>query len=154
MKDVYYYDDFYVGIFGSITFFGSFVFALVLGKIGDEWNKATAILIALVASIASVWLLISFRDFETLAFSSFLMGSSYVIWSLMGALICSYVPEASRGKWIAVAQTAALLAAVPSPYIGGILYDNSNYSPFVVAIWITPMLAIMALIVALKKKDV
>ena len=150
---IYGYSDFHVGIFGSITFFGSFVSAIGLGKIGDKWKKATAILIALIISVASIGLLISFGDFVILAFSSYLMGASYVIWSLMGALIGSLAPEASRGRWMSVAQTAALLAAFPSPYIGGRLYEASPYNPFLVAMVATPILAIIALAVALKKEE-
>ena len=153
LEDVYWYDKFHVGILGSITFFGSFVFAIGLGKVGDKWKKATAILIALLLSVASVGLLISFRDFVILAFSSCLMGASYVIWSLMGALIGSLAPEASRGRWMSVAQTAALLAAFPSPYIGGILYEYSPYNPFLAAIVATPILAIIALIMVFKQED-
>jgi MFS family permease len=178
-KDVYGYDEFHVGVFGSITFFGSFVFAIGLGKIGDKWNKATAILIALLLSITSIVLLISFgdiiilnqqlhrllplqypfllptslREFTILAFSSFLMGASYVIWSLMGALIGSLAPEASRGRWMSVAQTAALLAAFPSPYIGGIFYEASPYHSFLASLIAMPILAIIALIIALKKEE-
>lgn len=153
LSDAYGYDEFHVGIFGSITFFGSFVFAIGLGKVGDKWKKATAILIALLISLASVGLLISFRDFIILAFSSYLMGASYVVWSLMGALIGSLAPEASRGRWMSVAQTAALLASFPAPYIGGIFYEASYYNPFLVAIAATPILAIIALIIALKKEE-
>jgi len=152
-KDIYGYDDFHVGVFGSITFFGSFVLAIVLGKVGDKWKKATAVLIALLLSIASVGLFISFRDFVILAFSSYLMGASYVIWSLMGALIGSLAPEASRGRWMSVAQSAALLAAFPSPYIGGIFYEASPYNPFLIAMAATPILAIIALITALRKGE-
>jgi len=152
-KDIYSYDDFHVGIFGSITFFGSFMLAIGLGKVGDKWKKATAVLIALLLSIASVGLFISFRDFVILAFSSYLMGASYVIWSLMGALIGSLAPEASRGRWMSVAQTAALLAAFPSPYIGGIFYEASPYNPFLIAMAATPILAIIALIIALRKEE-
>jgi DHA1 family multidrug resistance protein-like MFS transporter len=149
---IYGYSDFHVGIFGSITFFGSFVFAIGLGKVGDKWKKTTAILIALIISVASIGLLISFGDFVILAFSSYLIGASYVIWSLMGALIGSLAPETSRGRWMSVAQTAALLAAFPSPYIGGILYEASPYNPFLIVIAATPLLAILALIIALKKE--
>jgi len=151
---IYGYGDFHVGILGSITFFGSFVFAIGLGKVGDKWKKAMAILISLLLSIASIGLLISFGDFVILAFSSYLMGASYVIWSLMGALIGSLAPEASRGRWMSVAQTAALLAAFPSPYIGGIFYEASPYNPFLFAMMAIPILAIVALIIALKKEEV
>lgn len=152
-KDVYGYDGFHVGIFGSITFFGSFVFAFGLGKVGDRWKESTAVLIALLLSFASIGLLISFRDFVVLAFSSYLMGASYVIWSLMGALIGSLAPEASRGRWMSVAQTAALLAAFPSPYIGGIFYEASSYNPFLIAMAVIPILAIIALTIVLKKEE-
>jgi len=152
-RDIYGYDNFHVGILGSITFFGSFVFAIALGKVGDKWKKATAILIALLLTIASVWLLISFGDFVILAFSSLLMGASYVFWSLMSATMGSLAPEASRGKWMSVAQTIALLAMVPSPYIGGKFYEASPYNPFLVALAATPILAIIALVIALKKKE-
>jgi MFS family permease len=153
LKDVYKYDDFHVGIFGSITFFGSFVFAIGLGKVGDKWKKTTAILIALLLSVASIGLLVSFREFAILALSSYLMGASYVVWSLMGALIGSLAPEKSRGRWMSVAQTAALLAAFPAPYIGGVLYETSSYNPFIIAMTITPILTIIALIIALKKVE-
>ena len=149
-KDVHGYEDFHVGIFGSITFLGSFVFAIVLGRVGDKWKKAMAVLIALLLSVASVCLLISFRDFAILAFSSYLMGCSYVTWSLMGATIGSLAPEASRGRWMAVAQTASLVAAFPAPYIGGILYEASPHNPFTTALIATLLLAVLALIILLK----
>jgi len=149
-RDVHGYEDFHVGIFGSITFFGSFVFAIVLGRVGDKWKKAMTVLIALLLSVASVGLLISFRDFAILAFSSYLMGGSYVTWSLMGATIGSLAPEASRGRWMAVAQTASLVAAFPAPYIGGILYEASPYNPFTAAIIATLSLAVLALVILLK----
>jgi len=152
LRDVYGYDEFYIGIFGSITFFGSFVFAIGLGKVGDKWKKATAVLVSLLLSVASVGLLIFFRDFFTLAFSSYLMGGSYVIWSLMGASIGSLAPEASRGRWMAVAQTASLLAAFPAPYIGGIIYEASPYNPFMAAIIAIPLLAVLALTISLKEE--
>jgi MFS family permease len=152
--DAYGYDEFHVGIFGSITFFGSFVFAIGLGKVGDKWKKTIAVLMALLLTITSLGLLTSFGDFAILAFSSFLMGASYVIWSLMGALIGLLAPEVSRGRWMSVAQTAALLAAFPSPFIGGLFYAASPYNPFLVVMATTLVLAIIALILALKRAEI
>lgn len=78
------------------------------------------------------------------------MGASYVIWSLMSAVMGSLTPEATRGRWMAVAQTVSLLAAFPAPYIGGIIYETLPYNPFIVAVILTPLLAVLALIISLR----
>jgi len=149
LRDEYALADVSIGILGSVTYLGSATLLVVLGKLGDKWKKAGAIFISLLLTAISISLLTSFTAFPILALASFLMGASYVIWSLMSAVVGSLAPRATRGRWMAVAQTASLLAAFPAPYIGGIWYQASPYNPFIATIIATPILAIIALIIAL-----
>jgi predicted MFS family arabinose efflux permease len=136
---------------GSATFAGSAILVVGIGKLGDKWKKSGAIFVSLLLTFISISIFISPIDLLVLAFVSFLMGASYTIWSMMSAVIGSLTPEASRGRWMAVAQTASLLAAFPAPYIGGIFYEASPYNPFMAAIIATPLLAVSALIILLKE---
>ncbi|MFQ6086857.1 MAG: MFS transporter, partial [Candidatus Bathyarchaeia archaeon] len=86
------------------------------------------------------------------SFASFTMGASYPLWSLMGAVVGSIAPGASRGRWMSVAQTVSLLAAFFAPYLGGLLYDSSPYNPFIVAIAIISILSVLALTKPLKEE--
>jgi len=149
LHDEYALADVRIGILGSVTYLGSAILLVVLGKLGDKWKKAGAIFISLLLTAISISILTSFTAFPILALASFLMGASYVIWSLMSAVVGSLTPRATRGRWMAVAQTASLLAAFPAPYIGGVLYQASPYNPFIATIIATPILAVIALIIAL-----
>jgi len=149
-RDEYALGEFQIGILGSVTFAGSAILLVGLGKLGDEWKKSGAILVSLLLTFTSISILISFPDFLILALTSFLMGASYTIWSMMSAVVGSLTSEGSRGRWMAVAQTASLLAAFPAPYIGGIFYEASPYNPFIIAIIAIPFLAVLALIISLK----
>ena len=152
LEDVYTLSTFQIGILGSTTFAGSAILLVALGKLGDKWKKSGAIFVSLLLTFSSISILISFTEFQILALASFLMGASYVIWSLMSAIMGSLTPEATRGRWMAVAQTASLLAAFPAPYIGGIIYEASPYNPFIAAITATPLLAALAFIISLREK--
>jgi len=151
-KDVLSFDEFQIGILGSLSFLGSAVLSVSLGRIGDKWGKAGAVFVSLILCLLSLSFLISFGNFFLLGFASFMMGASYPLWSLMGAVVGSIAPGASRGRWMSVAQTISLLAAFFAPYLGGLLYDSSPYNPFIVAIVITPILAVLALVKPLKEE--
>ena len=150
LEDVYTLSEFQIGILGSATFAGSAILVVGIGKLGDKWKKSSAILVSLLLTFLAIGILTSFSHFPVLALASFLMGASYAVWSLISAVIGSLTPEASRGRWMAVSQTAGLVAAFPAPYIGGILYEASPYYPFMAVIMVTPLLAALALIISLK----
>lgn len=152
LEDAYYFNEFQIGVFGSITFLGTALLGMYLGRIGDRWSKANAIAISVILCCASFVTLTLFNNFFMLAFASFLMGCSYATPTLMDAIIGSIAPEASRARWISVPQTASMLAAFLAPYLGGTLYSASPYNPFMVAIVITPILSILALSKPLKKE--
>lgn len=152
LEDVYTLSEFQIGILGSTTFASSAILVMGIGKLGDKWKKSGAIFVSLLLTFISISILISFTDFLVLALASFLMGASYTIWSMMSAVMGSLTPEASRGRWMAVAQTASLLAAFPAPYIGGIFYEASPYNPFMAATIAIPLLAGLALIILLKEE--
>jgi len=145
LKDEFNLTDSLVGILGSITFLGSGVLGIYLGRIGDKWKKAGAIAVCMILCSVSATILVLFNNFFTLVLVSFLMGASYTILSLIGAVMSPIATETSRAKWISVPLSASMFAAFLAPYIGGVLYDSSPYNPFLVFIVATALLSFLAL---------
>ncbi len=144
-QDVYQLQSFHIGLLGSISFFGAAFFSISLGRLGDKFGKMIAATIALLISSLSFGVFVGFSHFFALGFASFLNGASYMLWALMGASVGSITPEASRGRWISVSQMSATLAGSVAPYIGGIIYESSPYTPFYIVMIIAPLLALIAL---------
>jgi MFS family permease len=144
LADVYGYGDFEIGFLGSISFFGSAVLGILIGKIGDKWKKAYALAASLLLCSLSLVLLLLFGNFEILTITFFLTGGSYLTWSLLGAVVGPLAPESIRARWVSVPQTVTMFASFIAPYIGGVLYDISLYYPFITAIIVTLALASLA----------
>lgn len=142
LADVYGYGDFEIGVLGSISFFGSAVLGILLGKIGDKWRKAYALAASLLLCSLSLMLLLLFGNFEVLAITFFLTGSSYLTWSLLGAVVGPLAPESIRARWVSVPQTVTMFASFVAPYLGGILYGISPFYPFMTTIIVTVVLAL------------
>jgi DHA1 family tetracycline resistance protein-like MFS transporter len=145
LRDEFHLTDSLVGILGSITFLGSGVLGIYLGRIGDKWKKAGAISVCMILCSVSAIILVLFNNFFALSLASFLMGASYTILSLIGAVISPIAPETSRARWISVPLSVGMFAAFLSPYLGGLLYDSSPYNPFLVFIVATALLSVLAL---------
>jgi len=144
LADVYGYGDFEIGILGSISFFGSAVLAIILGKIGDKWRKAYALAASLLLCSLSLALLLLFGNFEILTITFFITGGSYLTWSLLGAVVGPLAPESIRARWVSVPQTVTMFASFIAPYLGGVLYGISAYYPFIAAIIVALVLALVA----------
>lgn len=144
-KDIFTLNNFQIGILGSVTFFGWAIFSIELGRLGDRRNKMVAVAASLIMASVSFSLLISTGFFPMLVLASFLNGATFPIWALLNASISALAPETSRGRWISLSQVTATLAAFAAPYLGGVLYESSPYTPFYLAIGITPLLAILGL---------
>jgi len=145
LRDEFHLTDSLVGILGSITFLGSGVLGICLGRIGDKWRKASAISVYMILCSLSAIILVLFNNFFALSLAAFLIGASYTSWSLIGAVISSIAPEASRAKWISVPMSLSMLAAFLAPYLGGLLYEAWPYYPFLVFIVATLLLSVLAL---------
>ena len=145
LAEKYYYQESEIGLFGSISFFGSAVLGIMLGKVGDKWRKAYALAASLILCSFSLMLLLLFGSFYILAFALFLTGGSYMIWSLMSAIIGPSAPESSRARWVAIPQTISMFISVLAPYIGGFLYAVSPYFPFIIATAVSLLLAAVTL---------
>jgi len=141
---VYGYGDFEIGIFGSVSFLGSAVLGILLGRLGDKWRKGYALAASMVFCCFSLVLLTVSGNFLILMIAFFITGGSYVIWSLMGAIVGSLAPESIRARWVSIPQTVSMFSSFIAPYIGGVLYDASPHYPFFVAIAITPIIALLA----------
>jgi MFS family permease len=144
LADVYGYGDFEIGVLGSVCFFGSAVLGILLGRLGDRWRKEYALAASLFLCCFSLVLLLVSGNFPILTIAFFMTGGSYITWSLMSAIVGPLAPEPIKARWISIPQTASMFSSFMAPYIGGILYDSSPYNPFLVAITITPFLALLA----------
>jgi MFS family permease len=145
LADRHHYGDFEIGVLGSISFFGSAVLGILLGRFGDRRKKSYALSVSLALCSLSLVLLTLFGDFYILLIAFFLSGGSYITWSLMNSIIGPLAPESIRARWISIPQTVSMFSSFMAPYIGGILYDVSIFYPFIVAIAITPFLALLAI---------
>jgi MFS family permease len=145
LKDEFHLTDSLVGILGSITFLGSGVLGICLGRIGDKWKKAGAISVCMILCSVSALILVLFNNFFALSLASFFMGASYTTWSLIGAVMSLIAPETSRARWISVPLSASMFAAFLAPYLGGLLYESSRYNPFLIFIVATALLSVLAL---------
>jgi len=143
LADVYGYGVFEIGVLGSVCFFGSAVLGILLGRLGDKWRKGYALAVSLILCCFSLMLLIVSGNFFILIITFFMAGGSYITWSLMSAIVGPLAPEPIKARWISIPQTASMFSSFIAPYIGGVLYDSSPYNPFLVAITITPFLALL-----------
>ncbi len=144
LADTYGYGDLEIGILGSISFFGSAVLGILIGRLGDRSRKMNAVAAAMMMCCLSLILLMASGSLPFLSVAFFLAGSSYVMWSLMGAIISPLAPESIEARWISVPQTVVMLTSFIAPYVGGLLYDVLPYYPFFVAAAATPLLAFLA----------
>ncbi len=139
------YEDLEIGILGSISFFGSAVLGILLGKLGDRWKKAYALTGSMLLCCISLVFFLLFDKFWVLIVVFFLAGSSYTTWSLMAATIAPHAPESIRARWISVPQAVTMFASFIAPYIGGVMYETSPYYPFITGVIATFVFAILAL---------
>jgi DHA1 family multidrug resistance protein-like MFS transporter len=144
LQDMYHYGTFEIGLLGSVSFFGSAVLGVLLGKLGDRWRKAYAVAASMALCSLSLTLLLLFGYFDVLMITFFLAGGSYITWSLMSAIIGPLAPESIRARWVSVPQTVTIFCSFIAPCIGGVLYNASPYCPFITAIVITLFLALLA----------
>jgi MFS family permease len=144
LGDVYRYGGFEIGILGSISFFGSAVLGIFLGRLGDRWKKSYALSVSMALCSLTLALLLLFNSFQILAITFFMMGGSYITWSLMSAIIGPSAPESIRARWVAIPQTISMFSSFIAPYLGGILYDISPNYLFITALIATALLALLA----------
>lgn len=144
LADAYHYGDFEIGVLGSMAFFGSAVLGIILGRAGDKWGKKYALSASMALCSVSLIIMLLTGDLYVLMAAFFLAGTSYITWSLMSAIIGPQAPEPIRARWISIPQTISMFASIIAPYVGGILYSNLLYSPFIVAILAAAVLAILA----------
>lgn len=96
LQDAYSLNQFQIGVFGSVTFLGSALLGIYLGRIGDKWSKASAISISVILCCISFVVLTLCNNFLTLTLASFLVGCSYATPMLMDAIVGSFA-QRSQG---------------------------------------------------------
>lgn len=146
LADAYGFNGFEIGILGSFSFFGSGVLAIALGRLGDKFKKLHALAAALILVASSLTTLLLIGNFWVLLVVHFFMGASYLSWPLMSAIIGSEAPSTARAFSVAIPLTAGMFASAFAPYAGGILYETSNYYPFIIAIAASAILTLLGLL--------
>lgn len=144
LLDVYGLGEIRIGVLGSMLFFGSSVIGIMLGRVGDRWQKSYALASGLALCSLSLALLLTFSEFYVLTVAVFMAGCSYALWGLMNAIITSLGPESARAGWVSIPQATSMLISTFAPYIGGVLYDSSPRYPFILAIVAMLVLALSA----------
>lgn len=134
LEDVYGFDTFLIGILGSITFAGSALLGVLIGRVSDKFGNKVAVAICLALAAVSLTFLQLTDSFLLLVPVFFITGATFTPWPLMNATISSLSPENLRGRWIAISQTASMSAAFIAPYIGGSLYVASPNFPFTITV--------------------
>lgn len=134
LEDVYGFRTFLIGIFGSLTFAGSALLGVLIGRVSDKLGNEVAVGTCLLLTAVSLTLLQLASSSLLLVPVFFMIGTTYTPWPLMNAKISSLLPERIRGRWIAVSQTSSMSAAFVAPYIGGSLYMVSPNFPFIVTV--------------------
>lgn len=145
LDEVYGLNKFEIGTLGSVSFFGSAVLAIVLGKIGDRWKKTGAIAVCTLFFTVSIILLTLSGNIAVLVASHFLVGASYTVWSLLSAVVGPLAPKSAQARWVSIPQSISILAAFFAPYIGGWLYSFSPFYPFFASLALTPVIILLAL---------
>ena len=143
VSDVYKANDFMIGIFGSITFASSAVLGILLGKLGDRSSKKYPLALTLVLNSIAMTMMLLSGNLGILLVSFVLISGSYLTLSLMNAIIGPLAPESIRARWIAVPQVMAMLSSSLAPYLGGYLYAYSPQFPFLIAVLVMPILAVL-----------
>jgi len=144
LADVHGYGDFEIGLSGSVLFLGSAILGVLLGKLGDRYRGSYALASSLTLSSLSLILLMIFGDFSTVMAAVFVAGCSYTLWSLMNAIISLHAPESVRVRWFSIPQTVGMFCSFTAPYLGGVMYDASPSYPFIAAIVLMLILAVLA----------
>lgn len=134
LAEVYGLGDFEIGLLGSISFFGSVVLGILLGRMGDLFGKPYSLAASMAVYGLSLSLFVVSNNFSVLLIAAFLAGVSYINWSLMSAIIGPMAPENAKARWISVPQTISMMFSFMSPYVGGVFYDFSPQYPFILAI--------------------
>jgi DHA1 family multidrug resistance protein-like MFS transporter len=145
VSDVYRSNDFMIGTLGSITFASSAVLGIILGRLGDRSSKKYPLALTLLLNSVAVALLLFSGNLGALVISFILISGSYLTLSLMNAIIGPLAPESCRARWIAVPQVIAMFASFLAPYLGGYLYAYSPQYPFLTAVIVMPILAILVI---------
>lgn len=144
LSDVYRYGNFEIGLLGSVSFSSSAILGILLGKAADNRGRSYALTISLIFCWVSTTLLVLSGNFAMLLVTFFLVGGSYLTWSLLGATVGPLAPESCRARWVAVPQTVSMFSSIVAPYIGGFLYGVWPYYPFIIAIIAAVLLTFLA----------
>lgn len=139
------FDEFQVGLFGSINFAGLTFLGIMMGRLGDKWRKPRAISLCLLFHVFSMLPFLLTKEPAVLMFSAFFHSGTIIVGSLVSSYVGTVAPENKRGLWVSVPQTLSLTATFAAPYLSTFLYVQSPYYAFGASLISIPFLILVAL---------
>lgn len=136
--------DFEIGVFGSLSFLGITVLGIVVGRMGDRWQKKGTISLCLSTYVACMCALVFLRNPILLQLVSFIYGGSVTFGALISSFVGQVSPETKRGRWMSVPQVASMFALLGASYVGGYIYAASPFYPFLISILVAVPLVLIA----------
>jgi len=137
-------NEFYIGLFGSISYAGMTLIGVGAGRLSDKGRRSDAIGLCLALYAASMIPLLVTSETTALMLAAFLFSSSLVIGSLVSSYVGTIAPSDRRGLWVSIPATMSLVASVLAPFVGGFLYTQSPYYALAASVIPIPLLALIA----------
>lgn len=121
------------GILGSIFALAQFVFAPLFGALSDRYGRRPLILVSLVGSALSYFLMAAVPDLAVLAVARLVAGIMGGSFATAAAYLADITPPEKRAESFGLIGAMFGLGFITGPLIGGVLGDIDLRLPFLVA---------------------
>jgi MFS family permease len=144
LKDEYGITVAQIGWLGSIAAVGSIILTTVISRVaGLTSSRGIALGTVLFGAVCAVAL--STGDMKFLAPAFLMRGSFMVTWSLFYALLGDVTPARLRVRAFGIAEFMTGVGVGVFPFLAGWIYGQNHHALLVLAVTVTPLLAIVTL---------
>ncbi len=149
LRDLYKASLSDIQILGVFISLGSAAMSPSLGRLGDLWSRKGALIISLVLFSASILLYLSRQGHAFLILGSLLAGTFYAIRSIGDSMMTILAPTEVQGTIMSIFLLLQGLAMTGASYLGGMAYDSGLELPFMLALALAPVVALLAFLLPL-----
>lgn len=123
-----------VGLLGSLTSFGAFILAAVLGKLGDRAGNWKAIALSQAVMAGSLAVMLASRARPATCLAALARGYNGV--PLMAAAVGEMAGGRAMGRSLALFNLVVVISMAAGPVLGGRLYEVGPSVPFLATIFL------------------
>jgi len=155
LSEQYHFDYFTIQAMYAILNISALVAGPTLGKVSDKYSSTTKVALTalpVLAYISAYVILISTSSLYVLPIAFVLMGSSPAFYALIYSIVADMSSREKWGRLYGVLGGPIVAAQAATPYIGGVLYNNWNQSPFILAITLVPLVLPLIYVARVKLK--